>query len=263
MSLSVIIPNYNNGKYLAKCLDSVLLQTMLPDEIIVVDDCSTDSSADIIRDYEKKNSRVKPIILEKNVGVSAARNIGIMKATSEFVTTLDADDYYFNEKKLENEMSLIEEKGKDTVAYSRIVYCDENDSIIKYLDYPQKEYFQGNIFIPLLAQRITRTLMRDCVYSRTAAIEIGLYDEKLSLYEDYDFLIKLSKKLQFYCTFEYGTAYRQKSYGLSHRSKEELLTAKNGIIKNYTDMLTNEQLKMLRAEKRKKLSDRIMIKLKR
>lgn len=261
MLLSVIIPNYNNEKFLGKCIDSVLEQVLVPDEIIIVDDCSTDSSADIIREYEKKYSAVKPIFLEKNVGVSSARNIGIMQASSDYITTLDADDFYYNNKKLENEMRLISEKGKNSVAYSKIVYCDEHDSIIRYLDYPDKEYFQGDIYFSLLAERITRTLMRDCVYPKSVALEVGLYDEAISLFEDYDLLIRLSEKMSFYCTFEYGTAYRQKSYGLSHRSADELINSKRKIIKKYIDRLSQEQIKMLKSEKRKKFNDRIRFKL--
>lgn len=257
MLLSVIIPNFNNEKYIGKCIDSVLEQTLVPDEIIVVDDCSTDSSADIIREYEKKYNAVKPIFLDKNVGVSAARNIGLKSASSDFVTTLDADDFYYNNHKLENEMKLISEKGENTVAYSKIVYCDEQDSIIRYLNYPNKEYFQGDIYIHLLADRIKRTLMRDCVYSKKAATDAGLYNEELSLFEDYDFLIKLSQEHQFYCTFEYGTAYRQKSSGLSHRSPEELKSAKDKILNSYIPKLDGKQMKKLRQDKRLIFLDRL------
>jgi len=261
MTLSVIIPNYNNEKFLNKCLDSVLSQSVKPDEIIIVDDCSSDSSKEIIDSFASSCDIIKPVFLDNNLGVSHARNIGIREAKGEYITTLDADDFYYNNKKLENEMKLVSQKGENTVAYSKIVYSDEQDNIIRYLDYPEKEYFQGNIYIPLLAGSITRTLMRDCVYSKKAAVEAGMYDENLSLFEDYDFLIKLSEKLNFYCTFEYGTAYRQKAYGLSHRSADELISAKNSIIKNHTESLNQQQIKMLKKEKLKKSFNRISYKL--
>lgn len=226
MSLAVIIPNYNNEKFISKCLDSVLSQTFTPDEIIIVDDCSKDNSVTIIKEYESKYPNVKGIYLEQNGGVSHARNTGILSATSEYVTTLDGDDFYFNNQKLENEMRLLKEKGGNVLTYSKIVYCDEEDNIIRYLDYKKGEYFEGNIHIALLTEKVRRTLMRDCVFPRQVIIDVGLYDETSCLFEDYDILIRLAEKLPFYCTFEYGTAYRQKSFGLSQKSIEEIHFAK-------------------------------------
>ena len=242
MSLSVIIPNYNNEKFISKCLDSVLSQTLVPDEIIVVDDCSKDNSVAIIKEYEEKYSNIKGIYLQKNGGVSHARNTGVLSATSEYVTTLDADDFYFNNQKLENEMNLLKEKGGNVLTYSKIVYCDEEDNIIRYLDYKKSEYFEGNLFDSLLKEKITKTLMRDCCFPREAVIEAGLYDEQSSLYEDYDLLIRLAKKIPFYCTFEYGTAYRQKNFGLSQRPVEECIKVKNSIIEKYFSELTTVHL---------------------
>lgn len=247
MSLSVIIPNYNNEKFISKCLDSVLSQTYQPDEIIIVDDCSKDNSVSIIRDYESKYPHIKGIYLEQNGGVSHSRNTGILSATSEYITTLDGDDFYYNNQKLENEMKLLQEKGGNVLTYSKIVYCDEEDNIIRYLDYKKSEYFEGNLFEALLQEKITKTLMRDCCYPRQTVIDVGLYDENSSLFEDYDLLIRLSKKLPFYCTFEYGTAYRQKNFGLSQRPAEECVKAKNVIIKKYFSRLSLMQLARIRT----------------
>ncbi len=99
MSLTVIIPNYNNEKYIGKCIKSVLSQSLLPDEIIIVDDCSTDSSKQIIKEFAENNARIKPFFLEENGGVSHARNYGIKRSEGEYITFLDADDYYCNKKK--------------------------------------------------------------------------------------------------------------------------------------------------------------------
>lgn len=233
MSLSVIIPNYNNEKYISKCIDSVLSQSFLPDEIIIVDDCSSDSSVDIIKEYADKYSLVKPIFLSENIGVSSARNIGLKASKSEFVTTLDADDFYFNNKKLENEMKLISDYNGHIVSYSKIVFCDEQDRIIRYLDYPKGEYFEGYIYTKLISGRITRTLMRDYIFPKSILTETGFYDKDKNLFEDFDFLIRLSKRLQFVCTFQFGTAYRQKKDGLSHRPIEEVKSVKKAIIDYY------------------------------
>jgi len=90
--ISVIVPVYNVEKYLPQCLDSVIGQTYENLEIICVNDGSTDKSLDILREYERKDSRIK-VIDKKNEGVSIARNTGLDAARGEYVHFLDSDDY--------------------------------------------------------------------------------------------------------------------------------------------------------------------------
>ena len=91
--VSVIIPVYNTEKYLRECLDSVVNQTLKDIEIICVDDGSTDGSLAILHEYEEKDSRVKVYMQEKS-NAGAARNVGLSKATGEYLAFLDSDDYY-------------------------------------------------------------------------------------------------------------------------------------------------------------------------
>lgn len=88
--ISVIIPCYNVDKWVKKCLDSVLAQTYKEIEVIVIDDGSTDDTADILASYT--DSRLR-IITQKNKGVSMARNNGITYASGEFLTFVDSDDW--------------------------------------------------------------------------------------------------------------------------------------------------------------------------
>ena len=90
--ISVIVPIYNQKKYLAKCLDSILEQTYKNLEIILVDDGSTDGSSLICDNYSKTDSRIK-VFHQKNKGVSAARNLGIKNVTGEYLVFIDPDDY--------------------------------------------------------------------------------------------------------------------------------------------------------------------------
>ncbi len=95
--VSVIVPVYNVEMYIAKCLDSLLNQTLEDIEIILVNDGSRDGSIKIINEYMKKNNKI--ILLEKeNGGLSSARNYGIPYATGEYIAFLDSDDYI--EKKM-------------------------------------------------------------------------------------------------------------------------------------------------------------------
>lgn len=91
VSVSVIIPVYNTGKYLKKCIDSVLQQNFESFEIIAVNDGSTDNSSEILNRIAEKDGRVKPITQE-NKGLGGARNTGIEKAEGEYLLFLDSDD---------------------------------------------------------------------------------------------------------------------------------------------------------------------------
>ncbi len=92
-AISVIVPVYNAEKDLDRSINSVLTQTFTDFELILVDDGSKDSSAKICDDYAQKDSRVK-VFHKENGGVSSARNFGIDRATGEYITFLDADDYF-------------------------------------------------------------------------------------------------------------------------------------------------------------------------
>ena len=91
--VSIIVPVFNSKKYLAKCLDSLVGQTLKDLEIICVNDASTDGSLDILKFYAQNDNRIKIIDLMKNRGAGAARNMGIKVAEGEYIGFVDSDDY--------------------------------------------------------------------------------------------------------------------------------------------------------------------------
>ena len=110
--ISVVVPNYNNCQYIERCLDTVLSQSYENLEIIIIDDCSTDNSVEIITHYAENDKRVVPIFNTENIGVARNRDKGIMMSTGYFVTTIDSDDIYFSNVKLETEYDRLVEKRK-------------------------------------------------------------------------------------------------------------------------------------------------------
>ena len=94
VQVSIIIPVYNTGEYLKECLDSVTNQTLKNIEIICIDDCSTDSSLDILKQYAERDARIKVIHNKENMGApGAVKNIGIRIAKGEYLGFVDSDDY--------------------------------------------------------------------------------------------------------------------------------------------------------------------------
>lgn len=92
VKVSIIIPSFNTEKYISQCLDSVINQTLKDIEIICVDNLSTDNTLNILREYAKKDKRIK-IISNENKGAAASRNVGIENACGEYIGFVDSDDY--------------------------------------------------------------------------------------------------------------------------------------------------------------------------
>ena len=93
IKVSVIVPAYNTEKYLKKCLDSLVKQTLDDIEIIVINDCSTDKTKDILEKYKRKYKNIKVINNKTNKGIGYNRNLGITKASGKYIIFVDSDDY--------------------------------------------------------------------------------------------------------------------------------------------------------------------------
>ncbi|MBI2589446.1 glycosyltransferase [Candidatus Berkelbacteria bacterium] len=169
--------NYNLGRQLGRCLRSCLAQAFPRDEyeVIVVDDCSTDFSHNILEAF---GNEIKVIKLGKNVGVAAASNIGIQRSLGMYVIRVDADDYI--NQNLFLFMSEILTYNKDI----GFVYCDlmkvaENEQQLGKVDRSVLEnlYHHG----------------AGVMFRKSHLEEVGLYDEKFRNAEDYDLLKRLMK----------------------------------------------------------------------
>ena len=117
MKISVVIPAYNVARFLPRCLKSVFAQTLKPEEVIVVDDGSTDNTAALAEGLGAK------VISRQNGGPGAARNTGINNASSEWIALLDADDMWAPEK-LERQVVRI--RPETVIVYTGIRIFDDN-----------------------------------------------------------------------------------------------------------------------------------------
>lgn len=108
--VSVIVPCYNSEKHIAETLDSVTRQTLDDMEVLVVDDCSTDGSLDLIEAIAGKDGRFRVFSQDKNRGVAAARNLGLKESRGRYIAYLDADDIWSPEK-LERQISVMSDRG--------------------------------------------------------------------------------------------------------------------------------------------------------
>ncbi len=135
IKVSVIMPIYNAYSYLRPAMDSVLGQTLKELEIICIDDGSTDKSLEIIKEYQKRDDRVR-IVTETNAGPALARNKGISRARGEYLAFLDADDF-FEPTMLETMYNAAKQDSLDIVINEYDIY---NDHTAKFEDAPSNEH---------------------------------------------------------------------------------------------------------------------------
>lgn len=127
--VSVIIPTYNSDKFIKDTLDSVLSQTYPCIEIIIVDDCSSDSTEKIVGEYLQKHTNIKYERLIHNSGAAVARNRGLELAGGRFIAFLDSDDLWYPNK-LEKQLKLMK-RDNVPICFTAIEMIDENGRLIK------------------------------------------------------------------------------------------------------------------------------------
>lgn len=117
-SISVVIPAFNRQNTISYCLESVLAQTYKDIEVIIVDDCSTDSTVSIVSGHP--DPRVRCVVLEKHSGAQAARNRGILEAKFDWIAFQDSDDEWLPDK-LEKQVAVLAKADYDPWCF---VYCN-------------------------------------------------------------------------------------------------------------------------------------------
>ncbi|MEP6803975.1 MAG: glycosyltransferase family 2 protein [Flavobacterium sp.] len=191
MKISVVIPMYNSNSTILKTLNSIKNQTILPFEVIVVDDGSTDNSSSIVEDFMYVNSNLKIQLLKKvNGGVSTARNAGIKLAKGNWIALLDSDDEWLPNK-LERQINILKENlNIDFLATNRNGECF-NKILWKKMNH--------------LTQISPRVLLIKNFFSpptvifKTAIIsKIGYFDEKQRYAEEGNYFIRIARQFNCY-----------------------------------------------------------------
>ncbi|MCH4089798.1 glycosyltransferase family 2 protein [Acetobacter sp.] len=121
ITFSVVIPAYNAEAFLDRAIHSVQVQTIPPKEILIIDDCSTDSTRDKVADMTKEDPRIRLLKTFRNGGPSAARNLGFENATGDWIAVLDADDA-FAPNRLEQFSVMIDHVSADILADDLLYY---------------------------------------------------------------------------------------------------------------------------------------------
>lgn len=236
MTITCVVTSYNNGEYLRDAVGSVLKQTMAVDEIIVADDASTDGSRELIRALAAECARLRPIFRERNLGVARNRDFATREAAGDFVTWLDGDDFYYDNK-IELECRAIASRPVG-VACSNVDIVDANGELVGYRDVsrfagmPKEEVLE--IFAFRRGGLPTHMFMPKSIYER-----VGGLRSKFQIYEDWDFKIRLAAlPVRWVWSGCVGMAYRQTGTGLASVPVEEHAKAMRLVLAENEALLT-------------------------
>lgn len=197
-SISVVVPAYNQGRFLAKSLGSILRQTRKADEVIVIDNGSSDKTGNILKDFKKSLKgkdidRFKFVWLEKNIGPCGAFNKGLAMSSCDYLIILSADDW-FAEDILEEEATVLDKNPNIAVVYSQAFSINEEtgeqvvakpagETTVLGRNEFERLLTRGD-FIPFLTGMFRRSLYK----------ELGGYDVNLRFRIDWEYWIRLAKE---------------------------------------------------------------------
>ena len=189
-SVSIIIPTWNREKKLSRAIASCVGQTYPINEIIIVDDGSTDNTKSLVADFQKKHKNIE-YVFQENRGAQAARNLGWRRAKSSFIGFLDSDDEIYPNK-IEKQINLFKKKPDLGIVscYMKRIYPDSRE-----MEYNWKT--EGNIFIDLIRLK-TYVDFNAPLIKRLCLEEIGGLDEKCPSSQEWDLHLCFSKN------FDYG-----------------------------------------------------------
>ena len=220
--VSVIMPVYNADDYITQAIETILTQTLTDFELICVDDGSTDKSVEIIRSFAKKDERIK-LIEMSHIGVSTARNKGLLKSQGEYLIFLDADDFY-EQTLLEKLYNTAKENNLDVVATGFDLYDTKKARFIKSAEEEHGNIYAGgtvaskNEFPDFILQSTTGYVWNKLFSSAFIKEKEILFAPELYVFEDVYFVccaLSLADRV----SRVYETLVHHRIYHLQHRAK--------------------------------------------
>jgi glycosyltransferase involved in cell wall biosynthesis len=216
--ISVVIPVYNGELTIRETVESVLNQTFSDFELIIINDGSSDSTLDILGEFEDPRLKIFSYL---NSGLAASRNRGILHACGELISFIDADDLWTSNK-LESQLNAIRGHPHAAVAYSWTDFVDQRGNL---LGYGIHRTVNGSVFSRLLEFFFigsgSNALIRRSVFD-----EVGQFDETLTSAEDLDMFLRLAARYQFSAVPEPQILYRISENSMSRnviRQEKETL----------------------------------------
>lgn len=274
--VSIIMPTYNRGKLIKRAVNSVLNQTHKNIELIVVDDGSTDNTKEVIKGIN--DNRIKYYSYKNNKGACYARNLGIKKAKGDYITFLDSDDEYLDNKVAVQLDAII--KSKSDINFCKFSSHNVNDEL--GIEIPSKdkikEFTTNGIYNTLFRGNFIST---EAIFAKREVFNSELYDEELPRLQDFDLVLRLLKN--FKCEFVNENLFSQyiqrdsissnptklfacinlilcKNYGENNSQRKDLVLYLLNIYKNDIEVLYKNENVSIIAENNRLENEMLILK---
>ena len=242
--ISIIVPIYNTEKYLAKCIDSILVQTFVEFELILINDGSTDDCENICDEYAQKDNRIK-VIHKENGGVSSARNKGLEIASGKYITFCDSDDW-IEKNMLQKVYKIIENDQSDMVIYGFVYDKYEKDKLVQSIPKSVSHYM--NISLDEMKYKFryifnSIDISSSCnkLFKANILKENRIrYNENIVIYEDLNFnlnVLKCCKNISMLAEIFYHYTQPLEVNYLDKKEKLNLVYDISVVMDNYLDYL--------------------------
>jgi len=204
--ISVVMPAYNAENTIREAIESVLVQSFADFELIVINDCSTDSTADIVSMLAEKDHRIRIFHNSKNMGVSATRNFGIAEAKGEWIAFLDSDDIWRNDK-LEKQLETLAAHVDAVLCYTASSFILPNGQLSGYTMHAEEKTSYKTL--------LKKNLISCSSVIVKADVMKGISMPNDAMHEDYYVWLTILKKHK----YAYGVDIPLLLYRLSDHSK--------------------------------------------
>lgn len=241
LMISVIIPAYNQARYLPQAVESVWAQTLTSSEIILVDDGSTDATETVVQELAERGPLTG--LRQPNAGPAAARNRGIRESHGDWIAFLDADDYWLPGK-LEAQLTLLEKSDSD-FAYCGSVVVDDLGTPLAYRQAAPSDCLLQDL--PWGNRLATPTV----IAKRSLLGLTGLFDESLSFGEDWDLWMRLAVYGRAACIPEPLVAVRFSEWDAKGYSLQSYEASLLHILSRFFSLVSNQERLAFIAGKRR------------
>ena len=247
--VSVQIITQNRVKLLPLAIESALNQTYKNLEIIIVDNNSTDKTEELIKRYISIDNRIKYFRLVENLGITKTRNFALSKSAGTYVAVLDSDDFWLTEDKLEKQVDFLLKNPDYAIVGTDNIIVDINNKEID-IEKPLGSCKESDSEIKNRFLIKNQLLHSSVLINKQILQEVGCYDEKYQIWEDYALFLKISRQYKIFNIKEKTTAYRKHNQNVSNFNKIKNLGVLAQIIfdnrKFYPKFLTAMFLVLLR-----------------
>lgn len=236
--VSIMMTTFNRADLIGEAIKSVLGQTYQNWELLILDDGSVDNTAKVVDDFLAHDSRIKYFPSPQNLGITKNRNRGLELSIGKYIAVLDSDDFWCDVTKLEKQVSYLESHADTILLGTQTKVVDKNSNTIDQFSYATTDTdIRKKLF---LRNQFTHS-------SIVFRMQPGLkYDENISIWEDYELILKLGMQKKLANLPEVMTAYRKHATNISKDKKISGAKAHLEIIKKHKGRYPNYWLAFLK-----------------